>query len=233
VKNKSPKNILITGVSRGLGLAMTEKFIALGHTIFGCARSAERIQALRRRFSKPHQFRVVDVASDEEIAAWANEVSEAGVVPDLVINNAALINANAPLWKISHAEFSSVMDVNVSGTANVIRHFLPLMIRGKRGVIVNFSSGWGRSTAPEVAPYCASKWAIEGLTAALAAELPEGLAAVALNPGIIDTAMLQSCFGESSSSYSKPAEWAERSAPFLLNLGPADNGSALTVPGEE
>jgi NAD(P)-dependent dehydrogenase (short-subunit alcohol dehydrogenase family) len=96
-------------------------------------------------------------------------------------------------------------------------------------VIVNFSSGWGRSTDAEVAPYCATKWAIEGLTQALAQELPEGMAAVPLNPGIIDTDMLRSCFGASASSYPNPAEWAKRAVPFLLKLGPKDNGRQLTV----
>ncbi len=71
-------------------------------------------------------------------------------------------------------------------------------------MIVNFSSYWGRSGAAEVAPYCASKWAIEGLTAALAEELPKGMAAVALNPGVIYTEMLESCLGAEPAIISQP-----------------------------
>jgi hypothetical protein len=56
------------------------------------------------------------------------------------------------------------------------------------------------------------------------------MAAVPLNPGIIDTDMLRSSFGGSASSYPSPAEWAEVAVPFLLKLGPADNGKQLTVP---
>jgi NAD(P)-dependent dehydrogenase (short-subunit alcohol dehydrogenase family) len=96
--------------------------------------------------------------------------------------------------------------------------------------VVNFSSGWGRSTAPEVAPYCATKWGVEGLTRALAQELPAGLAAVALNPGIIDTDMLRRTFGSSASAYPDPAIWAVKAVPFLEKLGPRDNGQALTAP---
>jgi NAD(P)-dependent dehydrogenase (short-subunit alcohol dehydrogenase family) len=81
-----------------------------------------------------------------------------------------------------------------------------------------------------VAPYCASKWAIEGLTRALAQELPPGLAAVPLNPGVIDTDMLRSCFGQEAAEYPSAEEWAERAAPFLLGLGPDDNGKPLTAP---
>jgi len=96
---------------------------------------------------------------------------------------------------------------------------------------VNFSSGWGRSVDAEVAPYCASKWAIEGMTLALAQELPSGMAAVALNPGIINTEMLQSCFGASARSYPSPDDWVKMAVPFLLELGPKDNGKQLEVPG--
>ena len=82
-----------------------------------------------------------------------------------------------------------------------------------------------------MAPYCASKWAIEGLTKALAQELPAGMAAVPLNPGIINTAMLQICFGESAANYPQAEEWAGRAGPFILQLGPKDNGQSVSVPG--
>ncbi len=230
---KNIKNILITGVSRGLGRAMAEGFITRGHRVWGCARSAEAIEELRRRWPAPHAFDVVDVSRDAEVKAWADKAAAAGFVPDLVLNNAGQVNCNAPLWEISAEEFDRLLAVNIAGTANVIRHFLPAMAARASGVIVNFSSGWGRSTAPEVAPYCATKWAIEGLSLALAEELPSGMAAVPLNPGIIDTDMLRSCFGPSAGAYPEPAAWAERAVPFLLSLGAEHNGLSLTVPGEE
>jgi NAD(P)-dependent dehydrogenase (short-subunit alcohol dehydrogenase family) len=221
--------IVLTGVTRGLGRAMTEEFIRLGHIVIGCGRSKKELGELRLRFGKPHSFTVVDVASDDEVRAWAADSLSSA--PELVVNNAAIINRNAPLWKVSAEEFSRVIDINVKGTVSVIRHFLPPMIAAGKGVLVNFSSGWGRSTDAEVAPYCASKWAIEGLTQSLAQELPAGVAAVALNPGIINTAMLQSCFGSSASSYPSAEQWAKGAVPFLLQLGPADNGKQLTAPG--
>jgi NAD(P)-dependent dehydrogenase (short-subunit alcohol dehydrogenase family) len=224
------KLVLITGVSRGLGRALTEEFIRLGHTVLGCGRSPDEIEQLQKQFGSPHDFTVVDVAADEPVAAWAKRILKSHVTPDLVLNNAGLINRNAPLWEIGAAEFSQVIDVNLKGTANVIRHFVPAMVKSKSGVIVNFSSGWGRSTSAEVAPYCATKWAIEGLTQALAQELPPGMAAVPLNPGIINTGMLRSCFGGSAPGYPTPQEWAKIAVPFLLKLGPAENGKPLTVP---
>jgi NAD(P)-dependent dehydrogenase (short-subunit alcohol dehydrogenase family) len=104
-----------------------------------------------------------------------------------------------------------------------------MIARGK-GVIINLSSGWGRSTSPHVAPYCASKFAVEGLTQALAQELPPGLAAIPLNPGIIDTDMLRQSWGGDASQYPTAKAWAERAVPFLLNFGRKENGRSLSVP---
>jgi NAD(P)-dependent dehydrogenase (short-subunit alcohol dehydrogenase family) len=224
------KIVLITGVTRGLGRAMVDEFVGRGHTVLGCGRSQPGIDQLRRQFSPPHDFAAVEVASDDQVKTWAIRLLASHPPPDLVLNNAGVINRNQRLWELPAAEFSQVIDVNLKGTANVIRHFLPEMIRRKSGVIVNFSSGWGRSTDAEVAPYCASKWAVEGLSLSLAQELPPGLAAVSLNPGIINTDMLRSCFGGAASGYLSPAQWAESAVPFFLKLGPGHNGQQLTVP---
>lgn len=223
------RKIVLTGVSRGLGAAMADKFIALGHTVFGCCRSVVAAQSLAKRYPESH-FRAVDVSKDEEVEAWAKQVLEQAGAPDLLLNNAAIINANAPIWEVPPAEFRQLVDININGVYYVLRHFVPAMIEVGEGVIVNFSSGWGRSASPEVGPYCASKWAIEGLTRALAQELPQAMAAIPLNPGVICTDMLQSCFGESASSYPTAEQWAEQSVPFLLDLSYADNGDPLTAP---
>jgi NAD(P)-dependent dehydrogenase (short-subunit alcohol dehydrogenase family) len=226
----SPRRIVLTGVTRGLGRALAERFIELGHTILGCGRSAAELDQLRRRFGSPHSFAAVDVAQRDRVQAWTELLLAEHGAPDLLLNNAAIITANAPLWKVPADEFDRLLDINIKGVANVLRSFLPAMIARGRGVIVNFSSGWGRSTSPEVAPYCASKYAIEGLTLALAQELPEGMAAVPLNPGIIDTEMLRSCFGDEAGQYPSAVEWAKRAAPFILKLGRGDNGKSLNVP---
>jgi NAD(P)-dependent dehydrogenase (short-subunit alcohol dehydrogenase family) len=226
-----PRTILMTGASRGLGLALTNEFIRLGHTVIGCARSRDLIRELTGRHPRPHRFDVVDVADESQVQRWAESLLGDNIVPDLLLNNAAVINRNGTLWETSGEEFSRVVDVNVKGVFHVLRHFIPAMIAHGSGVVVNFSSGWGRSTSPQVATYCATKWAIEGMTRALADELPYGMAAIPLNPGIIDTEMLRSCFGNSAESYPSPESWAKRAAPFLLELGPEDNGDPLTVPG--
>ena len=209
---------------------MAEEFARLGHTVLGCGRAKHALGQVATSFGKPHDFQSVNVAADAEVKSWANRLLNTYGPPDLLLNNAAIINRNAPLWRVSAQEFSDVVDVNLTGVANVIRHFVPAMAAVRRGVIVNFSSGWGRSTDAEVAPYCATKWAIEGLTRALAQELPPGVAAVSLNPGIINTELLQSCFGSSASAYPSASEWAKTAVPYLLDLGPKDNGKPVDAP---
>ena len=147
-----------------------------------------------------------------------------------MINNAAIILRNARLWEITADEFNQLTDININGVASMIRAFMPAILTAGEGVIVNMSSGWGRSTSPEVAPYCASKWAVEALSQAMSQEVPPGIAVIALSPGTVNTEMLQSCFGEGAALSDTPDVWAERAAPFLLSLGPAHNGQSLSTP---
>lgn len=223
------RTIVITGVSRGLGAALLERFTEAGHAVAGCARSSNALEKLAARCPDA-LLETCDVADANAVESFARSAVERLGAPDLLINNAALMNDLAPLWEVPAEEFDRMMAVNVSGTANVVRAFLPAMIARGRGVVVNLSSGWGRSTAPEVGPYCATKWAIEGFTGSLADELPDGLAAVALNPGVIDTEMLRKCWAEGASAHEGADAWSRRAAPFILGLGVAENGAQATVP---
>jgi NAD(P)-dependent dehydrogenase (short-subunit alcohol dehydrogenase family) len=225
-----PLRILLTGASRGLGRAMADGFAKLGHTLCGCATGERGVAELKQSFGPPHRWDRVDVRNDAEVAAWAKSLKADAEPFDLVLNNAAIVNKNASLWDVSAEEFQRVIDVNIAGTANVVRHFAPGMVKRAKGVIINFSSGWGRSTSPEVAPYCATKYAVEGLTLALAQELPDGMAAIPLNPGIINTEMLQSAFGPEAANYPTPEKWAQVAVPYILSLGKRHNGQSLSVP---
>ena len=226
----APRTLLITGVTRGIGRALAEAAIDAGCVVLGCGRDRAALEDLRTRHGDPHRFAAVDVTDDAAVAQWASEIASAGTVPDLIFNNAALINEPAPLWEVPAAEFDALVDVNVKGVASVIRHFTPAMISAGRGVIVNLSSGWGRGTSPWVAPYCATKFAIEGLSSALAADLPAGLASIALSPGVVHTEMLQVAFGKAgAASAIEPEEWGRRALPKLLAYGPRENGRSLSL----
>lgn len=220
--------IVITGATRGLGRALVTEFLGAGHEVAGCGRQPKLVERLRRELPQG-QFTAVDVSRENDVANWAAETLASMGPPDFLINNAAMINRSAPLWEIGEAEFHDILAINLGGVQRVIRYFLPAMLANGQGMILNLSSGWGRSTSPEVAPYCATKWGIEGLTKALAQELPEGIGAIPLNPGIIDTDMLRSAFGGGASSFPGPEEWARRAAPFILGLTPTSSGKSLSV----
>ena len=146
------KKIILTGATRGLGEAMARGLAKLGHAVIGCGRQPAHVEAMRQALPAPHEFAVVDVADDAAVQAWSAGVLARHGAPDLVLNNAAIMNEARPLWEIGAEEFGRLIDVNVKGVANVVRAFVPAMVARGAGVVVNFSSGWGRSVSPTRGP---------------------------------------------------------------------------------
>lgn len=224
------KTIVITGCTRGLGEALIHEFQKLGAQTIGCGRHLQRLESLKKAYPRHAQFAAVDVTDFEAVENWADFVVQEYGPPDILINNAAVINEPCNLWETDPEEFARVMNINVNGVFHCLKAFAPSMITRKSGIIVNLSSGWGRMSSPHVAPYCASKYAIEGMTKAFAQELPAGMAAIPLNPGVINTDMLRACWGAGASAYPLPEQWAKTAAPFILGLSAKDNGHSLSVP---
>ena len=224
---------VVTGASSGIGQATAELLAARGHPVVIGARRLEALEgiaeSIRAEGGEAHAFHL-DLGDADSVAHFVDATQAAVGEVEVIVANAARNQVGAIL-ETPPEELEAVLDVNVGGAHRLVTALLPPMIERRRGVIVNFSSGWGRSTDAEVAPYCATKWAIEGLTQSFAQELPSGMAAVALNPGIINTDMLRSCFAGSAANFPPPSKWAERAVPFLLNLGSEHNGHQVTVPG--
>lgn len=216
------KQIAITGTSRGLGRALVEQWCQMGHRVHGGARTP----AAELGFTPSGTYRAVDVSQAESVEQWFQALPE---VPDLVVANAGVINTNAPLWEVPEEEFRSVLDANVTGVYLTLKSFMRRANGERPRVFVALSSTWGRTTSPEVAPYCASKWAVEGMIRSLAQEVPPWLSVVALNPGVINTDMLAQCFGSGASHYWNAQEWAREAAPRILSYGRNDNGASLSI----
>lgn len=224
------RTIVITGATRGIGRALAVALARADHRVIGCGRSAKGVARLQDELGDDHLVAAVDVTDGSAMGAWARTAVERFGAPDHIVANAAIMNRPAPLWTIPDEEWQAMLDTNIGGVVNTIRSFLPAMIERGSGVIVSLSSGWGRSTAAGVGPYCTTKWAIEGLARSLADDLPRGLASVSLNPGVIDTDMLRECWGDDAGAYPDPESWARSAMPFLLSLGAEHNGQALTAP---
>ncbi len=205
--------ILISGNRRGLGAALTEHFSQSGHQVWGFSQAS----------SSPNR---VDVSNFEEVQTWVESVVQHYGAPDLVIANAATVLSPAPLAQVDPADFSRLIDVNVKGMFYLFRAVLPHMTGG---VVIGISSGYGRTTSPRMGPYCTSKWAVEGMVKTLASELPKTMAAVALDPGTLQTDMLRQALGEGARFFPTPDQWVDKAARLILSLGPEHNGQSLSV----
>lgn len=233
------KLVVITGVTKGIGLALVEEFICCGWRVAGCGRSVNTVQELQNKYGSEHLFSVVDIKDNASVSKWAQEVALKMGIPFILINNAGLINHPKVLWEVPSDEFTDIMDTNVLGTVNILRHFIPLMLQKKQGIIVNISSGWGVNGkvtfSPDCegwgnfSPYCASKFAIEGLTQSLSQELPQGLIAVTLAPGTSNTDMLYKAIPEKIGQYPTAEERAKIIVPYILNIKPCDSGKHLSI----
>jgi len=225
--------IVITGVTRGLGRALVDEFVRAGCFVHGCARTKDQIHLLRGVYPD-HSFAIVDVRSNQQVRTWIKELVAKCGPPDLVLNNAAVFGGKAPVWRIGDKRFREEIETNIVGTVNIIRHVAPAMIARRRGIIVNFTSRWGRRYEAGMGPYCATKSAVVALTKVLSCEFQEaGVAAVALNPGVVRTKMLRRYFGfayrDKNDEYVSAAAWAKAAVPRLLRLRCCDNGRLLTI----
>ena len=180
---------VVTGASRGLGAGLAFAFARQGFALGLCARSEiasppgvvdEKL--LRRR---------VDVTDASAVDAFAAEVAEALGPIDLWINNAGVLEPIRPVHAVEPEEFARHIDVNVCGVFNGTRAFVrQVRERETRGVLINISSGAGRSPYEGWSAYCAGKAAVDRLTEVVALEQRKnGLHAYAVAPGIIDTDM--------------------------------------------
>jgi NAD(P)-dependent dehydrogenase (short-subunit alcohol dehydrogenase family) len=230
--------VVISGVTRGLGQSLIRRFADLGHPVAGCARDGAALARLAAELDQlggtgARQLLVrLDVTDADSVDDWAQQVHEGLGAPGLVIANAGLINAPAPLWDVPPAKFEAVLRANVVGVYAMARSFLPRMADG--GTLVNISSGWGRNPRGMLATYSASKFAVEGLTRAVAQELAQlrpGVHVVALDPGGgVDTNMLATCLPGEHHTYPTPEAWAERAADYLLHRLPAERSdTSLTL----
>ncbi len=225
------RTCLITGASKGIGRALAAVLLEDGARVVISARGAERLEGARAALASQGDVAAVagDVGDDQDAARMVAEATERFGSLDLLVNNAAILPEPAPVASISAETWNDVLRVNVTGTANLIRHALPVMAAQGSGVIANISSTWGRSAAAHQGPYCASKFAVEALTTSLAGEVPNGIVTFAVNPGIIATDMLARAFGSDVSMYTSPEELAPAWRRLLGSVDASWNGRSVDL----
>jgi NAD(P)-dependent dehydrogenase (short-subunit alcohol dehydrogenase family) len=189
---------LITGANKGLGFETARQLIALGHTVYVGARDEDKARQAAEQLGPNAHPLLIDITDEASVQAAADQVTEAegdgGL--DVLINNAAIAGGGIPPIDTTGADFARILDTNVVGAVRVVHAFLPLLLRSKRGLVVNVSSGLGslnRATDPDqmesqriALSYSASKAALNMLTVQYAKAFPQ-LRVNAVDPGYTAT----------------------------------------------
>jgi NAD(P)-dependent dehydrogenase (short-subunit alcohol dehydrogenase family) len=184
---------VITGANSGIGRATALHLAAKGHRVFATMRSldkGEKLHALAEEAGVTVTPIVLDVVDDDQVAAGFQEIiTQAGTI-DVLVNNAG-IGQNAAIEDVTVDAGKEVFDINVWGVVRCTQAALPPMRAQGSGHIVQISSIAGRIGIPGQPVYCASKWALEGMSENMAHDLaPHGIRVSLIEPGVTRTAIL-------------------------------------------
>jgi NAD(P)-dependent dehydrogenase (short-subunit alcohol dehydrogenase family) len=226
---------LVTGGSRGLGLALSRELVQQGCRVAICARDASELEAARidlqlqvQEFGAEVLAIPCDVSDQTQVAAVVETVTQQYGRIDILINNAGIIVV-APVETLTHADFERVMAVNFWGVLNPTMAVLPAMRARGSGRIVNITSIGGKISVPHLLPYSCAKFAAVGFSEGLRAELADtGISVTTVVPGLMRTGShLHAEFGgEQQAEYRWFALGA--SAPYPVAIG-TDRAARLIV----
>lgn len=187
----SGRTVFVTGASRGIGRAVAIAFRAAGANVVG---TRTRAPATAEPDDPCHEWIDADFSDDARLEECARRLRAIG--PDILVNNAG-INKIAPFAEIDPADFLAIQRVNVFAPFRLCQAAIPAMKARRWGRIINVSSIWGKISKAQRGSYSASKFALDGMTAALAAEhAVDGILANCVAPGFIDTELTRRVLGE-------------------------------------
>ncbi|NME84236.1 3-oxoacyl-[acyl-carrier-protein] reductase [Clostridium sp. SM-530-WT-3G] len=213
------KCAIVTGASRGIGKAIALKLASLGANIVINFRNNEKealeVESEIRGMGVDALSIKADISKLDQVENLIKSAKEKFGAIDIIVNNAGITKDNLIL-RMKEEDFDSVIDVNLKGVFNCLKSITPVMIRQKKGKIINISSVVGISGNAGQVNYAASKAGIIGMTKSLAKEIgTRGINVNAVAPGFIDTEMTE-CLGE------KVKEEAKKNIP-LKRFGTAED----------
>jgi len=188
------KRAVVTGGSRGIGLAVARAFAREGADVVICGRNADALvdaaSLIRSQSTARVWHHVCDVADLEDVRRFASFVGECFPALDVLVNNASVLGVRAPIADYPEHTWVEVMNVNINGQFFITKALLPLLLRSSSASIINVSSGAGKRPTSNWGAYAVSKFALEGFTQVLSVELKgHGVRVNAVNPGGTRTAM--------------------------------------------
>ncbi|MDO8717467.1 MAG: SDR family oxidoreductase [Polaromonas sp.] len=179
------KRVVVTAGAQGIGLAITEAFVAAGAEVHICDVNDDFLAAAKSRFPGVSQSRT-DVSNEAEVDAMFAALGARWGGLDVLVNNAGIAGPTAPVEDTDLAQWSQTIAVNLTGPFLCTRRAVPLLKAAGGGAIVNLSSVAGRLGFPLRTPYSASKFGVIGLTETWAMELgPSHIRVNAILPGIV------------------------------------------------
>lgn len=182
--------MVVTGASSGFGELAAIRFVRSGARVVLAARRFERLEALAERIAATGGVALpvrCDVTEPEQLAELRDRVADAFGGCDVLVNNAG-IRGGGRFEAADAAYLDHVIDVNLRGVVLGTKLFLPMMLEGGRGHVVNVASLAGRFATPGAAVYCATKHAVVAFSEALYHELaPSGILVTSVNPGFSPT----------------------------------------------
>ncbi len=184
------KVALVTGGSRGLGLALSRELLARGAKVAICARNEVELEAARQELAaKGGDVLAVpcDVTLPQDVSQLVQRVRERFGQIDVLVNNAGAIEVG-PMPTMTGEDFEEAMRTHFQGPLQLTLEVMPELRRRRDGRIINISSIGGKLAVPHLAPYCASKFALTGLSDSLRAELAaEHVYVTTVCPGLLRT----------------------------------------------
>lgn len=182
----SRKVAVVTGGGHGIGAAIARKLAGMGATTVICGRNRARLEQTAKEL-RCEPF-VCDISDWNSVAAMAKHTQEKFGRVDVLVNNAASRGAEGPLHTMPLENWDAVFNTNLRGVFYTVRAFVPLMIAGGGGDIINLSSIAGKGPLPNGATYSASKWGLNGLSYGIAEELrSQNIRVTAICPGSTNT----------------------------------------------
>ena len=205
------KTAIVTGASSGIGAAFSKALADKGATVYGLARTEEKLNKIRDQIGKSFVPVRMDVTRYDDLEQWVDDTFDDGNLPDLLVNNAGL-GFFGDVEDLTLDEWHTMVETNLSGVFYLTRLIVPLM-KSKEEIchIVNIASIAGKIGNPQISGYNATKFGLSGFSEALFKELRyDGIKVSCLYPGSIATGFFNRAQGtETHSNMMQPADVAD------------------------